>query len=227
MDLKSYLTEDGWVNLLADCFRENYWSEIENHLESDYKAGKTIFPPRDMIFNAFQKTPLKQLKVVILGQDPYHDDGQAHGLAFSVPHSFTPLPPSLKNIYKELSNDIPGFKAPDCGNLEKWCDQGVLLLNATLTVEAHSPNSHAKYGWQKFTTDVLKKINDHCSAIVFLLWGGFAHKKASFIDLTKHSVIKTAHPSPLSFNKFQNCKCFSSVNSELKKHGKTPINWKL
>ncbi|XP_070550145.1 uracil-DNA glycosylase-like [Ptychodera flava] len=188
-------------------------AEEENNISTKRKYISCISPD-----------PLNKLKVVILGQDPYHDDGQAMGLAFSVPKGVPP-PPSLKNIYKELKIEYPEFTAPDHGSLERWAEQGVLLLNATLTVEAHQPNSHSKIGWQKFTDAVIKIINNNCRDIAFILWGGFAQKKGKIIDQAKHHVINTAHPSPLSLNKFLNCGCFTQANKALKKAGQSQIDW--
>ncbi|CAH1241224.1 UNG [Branchiostoma lanceolatum] len=168
----------------------------------------------------------EKVKVVLLGQDPYHDVDQAHGLSFSV-RPGVKIPPSLKNIYKELSSDIPGFTAPDHGCLEKWAEEGVLLLNATLTVQAHKPNSHAKIGWQKFTDAAITVVSDHAQGVVFLLWGGFAQKKEKLVDTAKHRVVKTTHPSPLSASKFKGCKCFSNVNSALKELGSEEVDWSL
>ncbi|XP_041365793.1 uracil-DNA glycosylase-like isoform X2 [Gigantopelta aegis] len=224
--LGSLLKEDGWNDVLLSEMKEDYFGELEKKLTKEYKT-KEIFPPWDLLFSAFNLTPFNNVKVVILGQDPYHDDGQAMGLSFSVPDGIA-VPPSLKNMYKELTTDIPGFKTPDHGNLTKWTQQGVLLLNATLTVEAHSPNSHRAYGWQKFTDRVLKIISDESSTrIVFILWGLFAHKKEKLLDASRHTIIKTAHPSPLSFNKFSGCKCFSKANKALKSAGIKPVDWSL
>ncbi|XP_062518064.1 uracil-DNA glycosylase-like [Corticium candelabrum] len=224
--LASCLTDDAWHTKLQTEFSQPYFAEIEQFLAAEYAKGKEIFPPQDQIFNALNLTSFDKVKVVILGQDPYHDNGQAHGLSFSVPRGIKP-PPSLKNIYKELEKDINGFVAPDHGCLEKWAQKGVLLLNATLTVEAHKANSHAKIGWQIFTDAIIRIINENCTGIVFILWGNFAQKKGKIIDTTKHKVINTAHPSPLSQTKFFNCKCFSAANDALKTFGKTPVDWKL
>ncbi|XP_076093395.1 uracil-DNA glycosylase-like isoform X2 [Mytilus galloprovincialis] len=229
LNFVSYIKDAGWASALKDEFQKDYFKDLEVLLQKDYKKGVQVFPPKDLIFNAFNKTPLDQVKVVILGQDPYHDDGQAMGMSFSVPDGMR-LPPSLKNIYKELVNDqnIKNFNVePATGCLEKWAERGVLLINATLTVEAHKPNSHAKYGWQTFTDDVIRIISSKCSGVVFVLWGNFAHKKEKLIDSSRHSVIKTAHPSPLSFSKWLGCKCFSNVNAQLKKWNKEEINWTL
>lgn len=227
-NLKSLLKDEKWMKALSAEFDKNYFTEIEKKLAQEYKEGKEIFPPKELIFNAFNLTPLDKVRVVILGQDPYHDDGQAMGLCFSVPKVIK-TPPSLKNIYTELERDpqIVGFKAPDHGCLQRWAENGILLLNATLTVEAHKANSHAKFGWQTFTDAVIKVISDQCSHVVFILWGGFAHKKEKLIDSKKHGIVKTAHPSPLSAGKFKNCGCFSSCNTLLKSFDVKPVDWSL
>ncbi|XP_046573271.1 uracil-DNA glycosylase-like [Haliotis rubra] len=225
-DLKSLLTESSWTKALQEVFKEKYFEDLQKKLEPDYSGAKQIFPPKEKIFNAFNLTPIEKVRVVILGQDPYHDDGQAEGLAFSVPDGLA-VPPSLKNIYKELTTDIPGFKTPAGGSLEKWAVQGVFLLNATLTVEAHTPNSHKDYGWQKLTDQVIKIISDQCPFVVFILWGNFAQKKGKLIDDKKHKIIKNAHPSPLSYTRFAGCKCFSETNDALQKKGFATINWSL
>ncbi|KAK3108246.1 hypothetical protein FSP39_004018 [Pinctada imbricata] len=229
LNLSSLLTDAAWKKALDAEFKLPYFKELEKQLAADYSKGEQIFPPKNLIFNAFNKTPFDKVKVVLLGQDPYHDDGQAMGLSFSVPVGIPP-PPSLKNIYKELTTDkdIKNFTPPSHGCLEKWSEQGILLLNATLTVKAHQPNSHAKYGWQKFTDAVIKHISENSKErVVFLLWGGFAHKKEKLINKDRHSIIKTAHPSPLSCTKFFGCKCFSKVNEELKKLKRTAVDWSL
>lgn len=186
-----------------------------------------VFPPKEDVFNAFKFTTFGALKVVILGQDPYHNDGQAHGLSFSVPKGI-PLPPSLKNIFKELEIDIPDFKIPPSGDLSYWAKQGVLLLNATLTVNAHLAGSHQKKGWEKFTDQVIQKISDEKEALVFMLWGAYAQKKANLIDSNKHLILKAVHPSPLSvYRGFFGARHFSQANYFLEKHGEKPIDWKL
>uniref|UniRef100_A0A914KNK6 Uracil-DNA glycosylase n=1 Tax=Meloidogyne incognita TaxID=6306 RepID=A0A914KNK6_MELIC len=190
-------------------------------------VGTTIFPPRYLIFNAFNLTPFNEIKVVLLGQDPYHNLSQAHGLCFSVPQG-TPPPPSLKNIYKELSSEFPNFKIPTHGELTCWAKQGIFMLNASLTVEAHKPNSHSNIGWQIFTDSVIKLISSKSNnGVVFLLWGGFAHRKEKLVDKSRHRVIKTAHPSPLSVKKFFGSKCFSKTNDLLKELGREPIDWNV
>jgi uracil-DNA glycosylase len=223
MDVK---IEPGWRNLLKPEFSKSYFQQVVTHLKMEKMAGKTIFPPGSQIFNAFDKTPFGKLKVVILGQDPYHNPGQAHGLSFSVPDGITP-PPSLGNIYKEIAADI-GLTLPRQGNLEKWAERGVLLLNAVLTVRANEPASHAKIGWMDFTDAVIKHISQDKENVVFLLWGKFAQEKQVLVDETKHLVLKAAHPSPFSADKgFFGCKHFSRTNEYLVKHGIDPIDWSL
>jgi len=224
--LLSYLSDEGWKKALAAEFKKGYFQKILEFLEKEKQAAKQIFPPEPDIFAAFNMTPFDQIKVVIIGQDPYHDNNQAHGLCFSVKKGITP-PPSLKNIYKELSSDIPGFVAPSHGYLEKWAKQGVLLLNASLTVEAHKANSHSNIGWQEFTDAVIRLINEQKKGVVFILWGGFAQKKGKIIDKNKHHIIAAAHPSPLSANKFFGCKVFSKTNDALKKSGQQAVDWTL
>ncbi len=224
MDVK---IEDSWKEVLKNEFTKPYFQQIVTFLKTERMAGKTIYPPGSMIFNAFNHTPFNKIKVVILGQDPYHGPGQAHGLCFSVQDGVPP-PPSLINIYKEIQNDIGiGMNAKN-GNLTKWADQGVFLLNASLTVRANEPMSHAKIGWAEFTDAVIKKISDEKKGIVFLLWGKFAQEKQVLIDETKHHVLKAAHPSPFSADKgFFGCKHFSKTNELLAKEGQEPIDWKI
>jgi uracil-DNA glycosylase len=219
--------DESWKNELADEFQQPYFAAIKQFLLQEKQAGYKIFPPGKLIFNAFDSTPFDKVKVVILGQDPYHNIGQAHGLSFSVPDGVKP-PPSLENMFKELKTDI-GIEIPQTGNLQKWANQGVLLLNAGLTVRAHQANSHKNAGWHKFTDAVIRKLSTEREGIVFLLWGGFAKKKASLIDHSRHHVLMTGHPSPLSANRgywFGN-KHFSKTNDLLKKQGLTPIDWTL
>lgn len=217
---------DSWYEVLASEFEQPYFSVIKQFLIKEKKAGKTIYPSGSLIFNAFNSTPFDEVKVVILGQDPYHGPNQAMGLSFSVPKGM-PKPPSLENIYKEIHDDI-GISMSSSGDLQAWADQGVLLLNAGLTVEAHKANSHKDIGWHKFTDAVIRKLSSEREGIIFLLWGGFAKKKASLIDQTKHHVLTSGHPSPLSANRgywFGN-QHFSKTNELLKQQGKTPIDWK-
>lgn len=218
--------EPGWKSVLKDEFQKPYFGQLTTFIKLEKEAGKIIYPPGSLIFNAFEQTPFDHVKVVILGQDPYHNPGQAHGLSFSVPDK-VPLPPSLINIFKELKNDI-GLECPPTGNLSQWAKQGVLLLNASLTVRKNEPGSHARAGWTTFTDEVIKRISDQKSGLVFLLWGKYAHEKQQMIDETKHFVLKAAHPSPLSANKgFFGCKHFSKTNEILMRENKTPIDWKV
>lgn len=218
--------EAGWKELLKEEFEKAYFQKLVAALKAEKNAGITIYPPGPLIFNAFNATPLNSIKVVILGQDPYHNFGQAHGLCFSVQDG-VPVPPSLGNIFKEIKNDL-GFTPPVSGNLSAWAEQGVLLLNAVLTVRANDAASHAKLGWMDFTDAVIRKISFEKSGIVFLLWGKFAQSKENLIDLNKHFILKAAHPSPLSaFNGFFGCKHFSETNRILKSNNQTPINWDL
>lgn len=216
-----------WKNVLKDEFDKTYFQQIVTFLKTEKSLGKIIYPPGPLIFNAFNQTPFDKVKVVILGQDPYHGAGQAHGLSFSVPNGIKP-PPSLVNIFKETRTDI-GIEMPaSYGNLTSWANQGVLLLNAALTVRAGEPFSHAKYGWADFTDAVIKKISDEKQHIVFLLWGKFAQEKQALIDETKHYVLKAAHPSPFSADKgFFGCKHFSKTNQLLMQNGYEPVDWKL
>lgn len=216
--------EESWKNELKDEFSKEYFEGIVDFLKAEKALKKTIYPPGSMIFNAFAHTPFDKTKVVILGQDPYHGAGQAMGLSFSVPDG-VPQPPSLQNIFKELHSDI-GMPIPKTGNLTPWAEQGVLLLNASLTVRANEANSHSKIGWTFFTDAVIKKISDKKKGVVFLLWGKFAQEKQVLIDASKHFVLKAAHPSPLSaHNGFFGCKHFSRTNELLVKEGNEPIDW--
>lgn len=218
--------EESWKNVLKEEFEKTYFQHIVTFLRAEKALGKIIYPPGALIFNAFKQTPFDKIKVVILGQDPYHNKGQAHGLSFSVPDG-CPKPPSLVNIFKELKNDL-GIEIPENGNLTKWAEQGVLLLNAALTVRQNEPGSHAQIGWLQFTDNVIKKISEKKEGIIFLLWGKFAQEKQSLIDETKHYVLKAAHPSPFSANNgFLGCRHFSKVNDLLMKQHKTPIDWKI
>lgn len=223
MDVK---IEPGWKQALKSEFDRPYFQQVVTFLKIEKAQGKIIYPPGSLIFNAFNKTPFNKVKVVIIGQDPYHGPGQAHGLSFSVQPGIKP-PPSLINIYKELQTDI-GLPTPTSGNLDHWAEQGVLLLNAALTVRANEPASHAKAGWTDFTNAVISKISDEKKGVVFLLWGRFAHDKQSLIDETKHFVLKAAHPSPFSADKgFFGCKHFSKTNEILSKQGIDPIDWSV
>jgi uracil-DNA glycosylase len=223
MDVK---IEPSWKEALEGEFGKPYFSQIAGFLRSEKQAGKTIYPAGSFIFNAFNATPFEKVKVVILGQDPYHNPGQAHGLSFSVPQNTQP-PPSLVNIFKEILEDV-GCPIPRHGNLEKWAKQGVLLLNAALTVEANKPMSHSKIGWHEFTNAVIKTISDKKEHVVFILWGTFAKSKQELIDITKHLVLTSAHPSPLSaHNGFFGCRHFSKANQWLQNNGVSPIDWSL
>lgn len=218
--------EASWKEVLQEEFKKPYFKQIADHLKIEKAQGKTIYPPGPLIFNAFEKTPIDGVKVVILGQDPYHGPKQAHGLSFSVQKGVSP-PPSLINIFKELHEDV-GAPIPQHGNLEKWAEQGVLLLNASLTVRAQEPMSHSKIGWEKFTNTVIEKVSAYKKHVVFLLWGRFAQEKEALIDGKKHFILKSAHPSPLSAkNGFFGCRHFSKTNNYLVKQGLDPIDWAL
>jgi len=219
--------EASWLQVLADEFGKDYMVQLRQFLKDEKEAGNKIYPKGGDIFNAFQKTPFTNLKVVILGQDPYHGENQAHGLSFSVQKGIT-IPPSLRNIYKELQTDLPGFVPPNHGDLTEWAEQGVLLLNASLTVRAGLPGSHQKKGWEEFTDNVIKTISDKKEGIVFILWGAFAQAKAALIDQTKHHIIKSPHPSPFSaHNGFFGSRPFSKTNAILEKEGKKEIDWQI
>lgn len=219
--------EASWKEVLKNEFTKPYFQQIVTFLKTEKAAGKIVYPPGSLIFNAFSQTAFTKLKVVILGQDPYHGPGQAHGLSFSVQNGIKP-PPSLVNIYKEIQNNIGIAMPQQYGNLTKWAQQGVLLLNAALTVRANEPFSHAKIGWLQFTDAVIQTISNEKTGIVFLLWGKFAQEKQILIDETKHFVLKAAHPSPFSADKgFFGCSHFSKTNELLRKLGQSPIDWKL
>ncbi|WP_339901956.1 uracil-DNA glycosylase [uncultured Cyclobacterium sp.] len=215
--------ENSWKQLMGDEFSKPYFESLVNFVKTEYET-KTIYPMGDSIFKAFDLCPVEKVKVVILGQDPYHGPGQAHGLAFSVKEGI-PFPPSLLNIFKELKSDL-NLPFPSNGNLERWAKQGVLLLNATLTVEAHKAGSHQKKGWETFTTAVIENLAAHKSNLVFLLWGAYAQKKAVVIPADKHFKLQSPHPSPLSAHRgFLGCKHFSQTNAYLTKNGVAPIQW--
>lgn len=214
-----------WDFVLKDLFESPLYASIREFLKKEYST-KIIYPPMNDIFNAFKFTPYNKVKAVILGQDPYHNEGQAHGLCFSVKKGVK-IPPSLVNIYKELNQDL-GLKIPDHGCLTKWAQEGVLLLNTTLTVRENQANSHSKCGWQDFTDEVIKLLSKRQTPMVFLLWGANARSKKQFIDVNKHLVLECAHPSPLSaFNGFFGCKHFSKTNDFLLKNGIEPIDWQI
>lgn len=223
MDVK---IESSWKEILNEEFAKPYFQQIPLHLKTEKSQGKIIYPPGSFIFNAFNTTPFDRIKVVIIGQDPYHGPKQAHGLCFSVQNGVPP-PPSLNNIFKELHEDI-GMKIPNHGNLTKWAEQGVFLLNASLTVRAGEPMSHSKIGWAQFTDTVIKTISAQKEHVVFLLWGKFAQDKRMLIDEAKHLVLKAAHPSPLSaYAGFFGCKHFSKANQYLMSKGIDPVDWSL
>ncbi|MCC6460153.1 MAG: uracil-DNA glycosylase [Saprospiraceae bacterium] len=221
--IESVQIEESWKAVLAEEFRQPYFAAIKSFLVQEKQAGKTIYPPGPLIFNAFNHTSFEQVKVVILGQDPYHNPGEAMGLCFSVPKG-KKVPPSLINIYKEIHRDL-GLPIPNHGDLTAWTQQGVLLLNAMLTVEANQPASHQKIGWQTFTDAVIRHISERKTGVVFLLWGKFAQGKQSLIDTQKHHILSAAHPSPLAGNAFQGCAHFSRTNELLQQQGKTPVQW--
>jgi uracil-DNA glycosylase len=219
------IIEEGWKSVLSDQFQSPYFTALKEFLVEE-KKKYTIYPPGRLIFNAFQHTPFEKVKVVILGQDPYHGKGQAHGLCFSVPPG-VPKPPSLVNIFKELQSDL-GIPLPEYGTLEKWATQGVLLINATLTVRDGQAGSHQNKGWETFTNRVIEVVSQEKKGVVFLLWGRYAQAKASLIDENKHLVLKAAHPSPLSaHNGFFGCRHFSKTNEYLEQQGNPGIDWTL
>lgn len=215
-----------WHDVLAEEKEKPYFVETLAMVANERAAGKVIYPPQKDVFNAFRLTELGEVKVVILGQDPYHGPHQAHGLSFSVLPGVA-VPPSLVNIYKELATDIPGFERPAHGFLESWARQGVMLLNTVLTVEAGKAHSHARFGWETFTDNVIAAINEHREGVVFLLWGSHAQKKGSIIDPKRHHVLKAPHPSPLSAHRgFFGCGHFSKTNQLLEEQGEQPIDWR-
>lgn len=216
--------ENSWKEQLKEEFDKDYFKKLADFVKTEYET-QTIFPLGKDIFKAFDKCSFEDVKVVLLGQDPYHGAGQANGLCFSVSDEIKKIPPSLKNIFKEINADL-GKEIPTNGNLERWAEQGVLLLNATLTVRESSAGSHQKKGWEQFTDAVIKAVNDQSENVVFILWGSYAHKKGAIIDDQKHHVIKSAHPSPLSArNGFFGSQPFSKTNTYLESLGKEPINW--
>ena len=217
--------EESWKQALADEFEKPYFAELVSYLHQEKASGEKIYPPGKQIFKAFELTPVDKVKVVILGQDPYHGYGQAEGLSFSVPEN-VPAPPSLKNIFTEIENDL-GIRMSGYPHLEKWARQGVLLLNAVLTVRAGAPASHSKIGWTEFTDAVIRYISEHCNGVVFLLWGNFARSKKALIDQSRHYVLEAAHPSPLARGAFFGCRHFSRTNEILAGEGLSPIDWQL
>ncbi|QSX30679.1 uracil-DNA glycosylase [Shewanella cyperi] len=214
-----------WDALLAEETSKPYFQQLSAFVDAERASGKQIYPPHDEVFSAFRHTPLDKVRVVLLGQDPYHGEGQAHGLCFSVKPGIKP-PPSLVNMYKELASDIPGFEIPSHGFLQSWAEQGILMLNTVLTVEQGKAHSHAKAGWETFTTNVLKALNARKEPIIFVLWGSHAIKKGKVIDAPWHRIISGPHPSPLSaYRGFFGCRHFSLINSMLQQQGHSPIHW--
>lgn len=215
-----------WQAVIGGEFEKPYMKSLRGFLTEQKSAGKAIYPPMSLVFNAFNSTPFEQVRVVIIGQDPYHGDGQAHGLSFSVPAGIK-LPPSLRNIFKEIEADL-GVNMSTNGDLTAWAQQGVLLLNATLTVEQAAAGSHQKKGWEEFTDAAIRALNEQRQGIVFVLWGSYAQKKGAFIDSSKHLVLKSVHPSPLSAHRgFFGNKQFSQINQYLESQGQAPICWQL
>ena len=217
--------EQSWKTALAGEFGKPYFESLVRFLHQEKAEGKRIFPPGSQIFRAFDLTPMDKVKVVILGQDPYHGQGQAHGLSFSVPEG-VPAPPSLKNIFKEIESDM-GVRMSGYPNLGRWASQGVLLLNAVLTVRSGEAASHSKIGWEQFTDAVIRCISERCDGVVFMLWGNFARGKSGLIDHSRHCVLEAAHPSPLARGAFFGCRHFSKANSYLESKGKNAIDWQL
>ena len=216
-----------WTEALGEEKQQPYFQHILNTVQAERESGQIIYPPAADVFNAFRATEFDQVKVVILGQDPYHGEGQAHGLAFSVQKGVR-IPPSLQNIYKELASDIAGFQIPKHGNLQHWAEQGVLLLNTVLTVRAGQAHSHAALGWEVFTDKVIRQLAEHREHLVFILWGSHAQKKGAFIDRNRHLVLTAVHPSPLSASRgFFGSKPFSQTNDYLQQHGLNPIDWQV
>ena len=221
--MKKVDIEPSWYNLLENEFEKKYFTKLRSFIKNEYST-KVIFPPSKLIFNAFNLTPANKVKIIIIGQDPYHGEGQAHGLSFSVPTGIK-IPPSLMNIYKELNTDV-NKSIPNHGLLEDWASQGVLLLNSVLTVESGKANSHKNIGWEKFTESVISLISKKKESLVFLLWGNYAHKKEDFINANNHLILKSVHPSPLSaYNGFFGSKHFSKTNNFLKKNNIKEIVW--
>ncbi len=222
MDVK---IEESWKRALHEEFEKPYFVSLVQRLHEEKAEGRQIFPPGKDIFKAFELTPVEKVKVVILGQDPYHGYGQAMGLSFSVPANI-PAPPSLKNIFREIETDL-NIHMSGCPDLRKWATQGVLLLNSILTVRSGEAGSHSSIGWQEFTDAVISYISKHCDGVVFLLWGNYARSKKPLIDASKHHILEAAHPSPLARGAFFGCKHFSKTNEILESEGKSPIDWQL
>lgn len=217
--------EKSWKEALGAEFEKPYFAALVQELHRQKQTGEVIFPPGGQIFKAFELCPLDKVKVVILGQDPYHGYGQAMGLSFSVPQGVE-APPSLKNIFKEIESDL-GIRMSGSPDLRPWAEQGVLLLNSVLTVRAGQPASHSRIGWQTFTDAVIKTISDRCEGVVFLLWGNYARSKAVLVDKSRHHVLEAPHPSPLARGAFFGCRHFSATNEILAAEGKSPVDWKL
>ncbi|MFZ4428180.1 MAG: uracil-DNA glycosylase [Saprospiraceae bacterium] len=217
--------EPSWKAILQEEFDQPYFRSLAEFLKAEKGAGKTIYPPGNLIFNAFEHTPYERVKVVILGQDPYHNPGEAMGLCFSVPQGIK-IPPSLQNIYKELHSDL-GLPIPGHGDLTQWADRGVFLLNAMLTVEKNKAGSHQQIGWQTFTDAVIRKLSERRSGLVFMLWGNFARKKSQLVDASRHLVLEAAHPSPLAQGAFFGCRHFSRANAFLAAQGVPPVDWTI
>ncbi len=215
-----------WTEALGKEKQQPYFRHIIDTVKAERESGQTVYPPAADVFNAFKATEFSQVKAVILGQDPYHGEGQAHGLAFSVRPGID-IPPSLQNIYKELARSIPGFTIPNHGDLSAWADQGVLLLNASLTVERGKAGSHSRIGWQLFTNAVIEQLSRERSDLIFMLWGNFAKEKIRLIDADKHYILTSVHPSPLAGNGFIGCSHFLSANQILEARGEAPINWQI
>ncbi|MGV8878884.1 MAG: uracil-DNA glycosylase [Sphingobacteriaceae bacterium] len=219
--------EPSWLKILKDEFDKDYMIELKDFLKQESNSGYLVYPNYSQIFNAFWKTPFDKIKVVLIGQDPYHGPHQAHGLSFSVQKGIR-FPPSLQNIFKELASDIPGFALPSSGDLTQWAEQGVFLLNSTLTVRAATPGAHQNKGWEIFTDQVIHELSQKRQGLVFLLWGKYAQAKAGLIDGDKHLILMAAHPSPFSvYRGFYGCRHFSITNRFLSDHGAVPINWQL
>ncbi len=225
MSTQKIQIEESWKKVLHDEFEKPYFQKLTSLIKEELKNGKVIYPPGPDIFKAFEMTPFEKVKVVILGQDPYHNPGEAMGLSFSVPKGIK-IPPSLKNIFKEIKDDV-GLEIPDHGDLTNWATQGVFLLNAMLTVEKNRAGAHKDIGWQTFTNVVIQTLSSQKNNLVFLLWGNFARSKKESIDTTQHLVLEAAHPSPLAGGAFFGCKHFSKANEYLIKNGQTTINWEL
>ncbi|MFV7785099.1 uracil-DNA glycosylase [Shewanella marisflavi] len=216
-----------WQDFITEEAQQDYFRRLQDFVQAERDAGKAIYPAKEQVFSAFELTPLDKVRVVLIGQDPYHGEGQAHGLCFSV-QSGVKVPPSLMNMYKELASDIHGFTVPDHGYLAKWAEQGILMLNTVLTVEQGKAHSHAKMGWETFTDNALRLLNAQNRPIIFVLWGGHAMKKSKLIKAAQHHLVTGPHPSPLSaYRGFFGCKHFSKINALLKDLGQTPIEWQI